>query len=172
MPWWTNFRKDSEMEIARHKVVTMDYTLTDEQGDVLDTSEGRGPLAYIHGIGSLIPGLEAELEGRSAGDEISVTVSPEQGYGVRDESLMQTLSREQFQGVEDLEVGMQFRAQSDSGERVVTVVGVEGDEITVDGNHPLAGMTLSFEAQVLEVRDATAEELDHGHVHGPGGHAH
>ncbi|MDA0745819.1 MAG: peptidylprolyl isomerase [bacterium] len=160
------------MQVEKDKVVAMEYTLTNGEGEVLDTSDGREPLAYIHGSGSIIPGLESALEGKSSGEQIQVAVSPEEGYGARDDSLMQTVPKDRFQGVEDLDVGMQFRAQSDQGEHVVTVVEVEGDEVTIDGNHPLAGETLHFDVTIVEVRDATGEELEHGHVHGPGGHHH
>lgn len=159
------------MEISKHKVVTMDYTLTDEQGTTIDTSEGREPLAYIHGVGNIIPGLEAALEGRSAGEQLQVKIAPEDGYGDRDESLLQVVPRDRFD-VEDVNVGMQFHAQSDDGVNVVTVVAVTDQDVTVDANHPLAGVTLNFDVEVKEVRDATEEELAHGHVHGPGGHEH
>ena len=161
------------MQISNQKVVSIDYTLTDDQNAVIDSSEDSEPLAYIQGIGSLIPGLENALEGKSAGDELSVSIQPDQAYGERDEALVQTVPREHFDGVENLQEGMQFRASSDDDENmVVTVVNIEGDQVTVDGNHPLAGQTLNFEVAVVEVRDATSEELEHGHVHGPGGHNH
>lgn len=160
------------MQIEKHKVVTIDYTLTDDGGQVLDTSEGREPLAYIQGIGNLVAGLEEALEGKSAGDSLTVAIPPEKGYGVRNDDLLQVVARDMFQGVDNLEVGMQFQAQTDDGMQIIQVMQVEGDEVTVDGNHPLADMNLNFEVTVVEVRDATAEELDHGHVHGPGGHHH
>lgn len=160
------------MQIEKHKVVTIEYTLTDNEGEVIDTSEGGEPLAYIQGVGSLIQGIESALEGRATGDELQVTVPPEKGYGERDDALVDTVAREAFAEVEDLEVGMRFRAQTDDGERIVVVADIEGDEVTVDGNHPLAGMELNFDLKVVDVRDATEEELEHGHVHGPGGHQH
>jgi len=150
----------------------MEYTLTGSDGTILDTSEGQEPLAYIQGTGNLIPGLESALEGKAAGDHLEVSLPPEEGYGVRDDSLMQTIAREQFEGVEDLQVGMQFEARDDEGEQVVTIVKIEEEVVTVDGNHPLAGEILNFNVDVVEVRDATSEELEHGHVHGPGGHHH
>lgn len=159
------------MEISKHKVVTMDYTLTDEQGNTIDTSEGREPLAYIHGVGGIIPGLEAALEGRTPGEQLQVKISPEDGYGDRDESLLQVVPRDRFD-VDDVNVGMQFHAQSDDGVSIVTVVAVTDENVTVDANHPLAGVTLNFDVEVKEVREATEEELSHGHVHGPGGHEH
>lgn len=159
------------MEISKHTVVTMDYTLTDAQGNTIDTSKGREPLAYIHGVGGIIPGLEAALEGRQPGEQLQVTIAPEDGYGDRDESLLQVVPRDRFD-VEDVTVGMQFHAQSEDGMSVVTVVAVTDDDVTVDSNHPLAGVTLNFDVEVKEVREATEEELAHGHVHGPGGHEH
>jgi FKBP-type peptidyl-prolyl cis-trans isomerase SlyD len=159
------------MQIANRKVVTIDYTLTNEKGEVLDSSKGQEPLSYIHGSGSIIPGLEAALEGKSAGEQLKVTIAPDDGYGDRDEGLVQEIPRNRFP-IPDVEVGMQFQAQGAGESRVVTVVGVDGDKVKVDANHPLAGVTLAFDVTVVEVRDATADELTHGHVHGPGGHDH
>lgn len=160
------------MQIAKHKVVTIDYTLTDDSGTIIDSSEGREPLAYIQGMNNIIPGLEAALEGKVVGDQLNVAIPPDQAYGERNDSLRQEVPKDRFDGAEDLEVGMQFHAQTEAGPLVVTVVGIEGDTVTVDGNHPLAGMTLTFDVKVVEVREASSEELDHGHVHGPGGHHH
>jgi len=161
------------MQITKDKVVSIDYTLTDPQGRVLDSSEGRQPLSYLQGTGSIIPGLERELEGRSAGERLQVTIEPADAYGERDERLVQAIPREAFGGIDNIQVGMQFQAQSPTGQRaIVRVVDVADDEITVDANHPLAGVALTFDVTVRDVRDATAEELAHGHVHGPDGHAH
>jgi FKBP-type peptidyl-prolyl cis-trans isomerase SlyD len=160
------------MHISNQKVVTIDYTLTDEQGDVLDTSQGNEPLSYIQGTGSIIPGLESALEGKSAGDALKVTIAPDQGYGERDEELVQAVPRERFPAGGEITVGMRFHAQGADGSHVVTVVGVDDKSVTVDANHPLAGVTLAFDVKVVEVREATADELKHGHVHGPGGHHH
>jgi len=160
------------MQISKNKVVSIDYTLTGDDGNVIDTSEGREPLAYIQGVGNIIPGLENALEGKTTGDRLTVKVTPEEGYGARDEGLQQIVNRDQFQGVEDLEVGMQFHAQTNQGVGVVTITAIEGEDVTVDGNHPLAGQNLNFDVAIVEVRDATSEELEHGHVHGPGGHEH
>ncbi|MBL8057998.1 MAG: peptidylprolyl isomerase, partial [Anaerolineales bacterium] len=144
-------------------------TLTDDAGTVIDSSNGQAPLAYLHGVGNLIPGLENALEGQAAGAALQVRVEPEHGYGVRDERLVQAVPREAFEGGE-IEVGMRFRARTDDGEMVFTVVEVGRDKVTVDGNHPLAGVPLNFAVTVVGVRDATAEELSHGHVHD--GHTH
>ena len=160
------------MQIAKNKVISIDYTLTDAQGTELDSSHGRGPFAYIHGIGNIIPGLEEALEGKSAGDQVNAVISPENAYGTRDEGLVQQLPRSQFDTDQDIEVGMQFQAMSESGPRVVTVVSVDTDNVTVDANHPLAGVTLHFDVTIKEIREATGEELNHGHVHGPDDHHH
>ena len=161
------------MIIAEDTVVLIHYTLTNDAGEVIDSSAGGDPLAYLHGQGNIIPGLEKALEGRQAGDSLNVRVEPVEGYGLRDEGLVQKVPRRAFGGVADVQPGMQFHAQSSGGHtRVVTVTHVQGDMVTVDGNHPLAGTPLNFEVEITEVREATAEELEHGHVHGPGGHHH
>jgi FKBP-type peptidyl-prolyl cis-trans isomerase SlyD len=160
------------MVIAADKVVLIHYTLTNDEGKVIDSSSGGDPLAYIHGHGNLIPGLERELEGKPAGTKLSVKIAPADGYGERDDGLVQRVPRRQFGGA-SVATGMQFQAQTSSGEaRVATVVGVVGDMVTVDMNHPLAGETLNFEVEITEIREASQEELEHGHVHGPGGHHH
>ncbi len=160
------------MKIADNKVALIHYTLTNATQDVLDSSEGQEPLAYIHGHGHIVPGLENALDGRSKGDRFSVTVSAQEGYGEHDEHLTQSVPRQMFSGVDEIEVGMQFHAQTEQGMQVVTVVEVADDTITIDGNHPLAGQDLHFDIEVVDVRDASAEELEHGHVHGEGGHHH
>ena len=156
------------MQITKHKVASIHYTLTDNDGKVLDSSVGREPLTYIQGIGNLIPGMENGLEGKSKGDKFNIKVSPEEGYGVKDEALTQNVPRSAF-GNQDIKVGMQFQTEQGS---VVTVSKVGLSDITVDANHPLAGVELNFDVEVLEIRSATEEELAHGHVHGPGGHHH
>ena len=160
------------MQIAKHKVATIDYTLRDTRNTVVDTSVGAEPLTYIHGTSSIIPGLEQALLGKSPGDKVSVSIAAADAYGERDDSLLQVVPKDRFETPEQLEIGMQFQAQGDDGVQVITVVKISGNEVTVDGNHPLAGMTLNFDVEVMDVRDATAEELDHGHVHGPDGHGH
>ena len=158
------------MQIAENKVVAIDYKLTDEDGKLLDSSEGREPLHYLHGANNIIPGLESALSGKASGDEVEVVVSPGDGYGERNEKLRQTMPKTDFP--EEVEVGMQFRASGDGQDVIVTVVDVKDDAVTIDGNHPLAGITLHFDVTVREVREASEEELAHGHVHGPGGHQH
>jgi FKBP-type peptidyl-prolyl cis-trans isomerase SlyD len=158
------------MKIAKNRVVSIDYTLTEVGGEVLDTSKGREPLSYLHGNGNIIPGLESSLEGKSAGEHLNVTIPPADAYGELDAEKMMDLPREQFAGIAEISIGMQFSARSDRGEQIVTVTSVQDDTITVDANHPLAGKTLNFDVTIVGVREATKEELDHGHVHGPGGH--
>ncbi len=160
------------MIISKDKVVSIEYTLRDDKGNILDSSDGHEPLAYLHGNGNLVPGLESQLEGRSANDSLKVSVAPADGYGVFEASQIVNVPRSQFTGVTDLSVGMQFTASGPDGDRIVTVTKIENDIVTVDGNHPLAGQTLNFDVKIVGVRDATAEEMSHGHVHGAGGHHH
>lgn len=160
------------MQVAKDKVVTIDYTLTDSEGTLLDSSEGREPLAYLHGANNIIPGLEKALEGKASGDSLKVTVEPKEGYGERDDNLQQEVPKEMFEGVDQVQPGMQFQAQTPAGTQIVTVKQVEDQTVTVDANHPLAGVTLNFQVDVREVREASSEELSHGHPHGPGGHDH
>jgi len=161
------------MLATKNKVVTIDYTLKNDDGEVIDSSEGNEPLAYIHGSGSIVVGLENALEGKKAGETLSVRVTPEEGYGVRNEEMTQVVPISAFEGVDNIEVGMQFQSADASGNmHIIAVVGIDGDDVTVDGNHPLADVHLNFDIDIKEVRDATTEEIDHGHVHGPGGHNH
>ncbi len=153
------------MVIAEKKVVSIHYKLTNEDGDLLQESTAGEPLSYLHGSGNIIPGLESALSGKATGDKLNVSVEPEQGYGARNDALVQELPRNVFQGIEDIQEGMQFQTRSEQGTQVITVTKVEGDLITVDGNHPLAGQKLNFEVEVDSVREATAEEIAHGHVH-------
>jgi FKBP-type peptidyl-prolyl cis-trans isomerase SlyD len=154
------------MQIQDQKVVTLDYTLKDQNGNVLDSTDGRGDFAYLHGAKNIIPGLESALEGKTSGDEVSVVLQPEEAYGQRDDALTKVVSRDVFDTDEDLKVGMQFRTQlSDGSNIVVTVIDIDNDKITIDGNHPLAGAVLDFDVKVINVRDATDEEVSHGHVH-------
>lgn len=160
------------MQVEEKKVVGIHYKLTDDNGQVLDSSENADPLMFIYGIGMLIPGLEKALLGKSKGDQLTVSINPEEAYGERDDALTQMVPKSQFDEPENLQVGMQFQVETEQGVLVVTVTEVTDQEVKIDGNHPLAGMTLNFDVTVEEVRDATNEELDHGHVHGPGGHHH
>jgi FKBP-type peptidyl-prolyl cis-trans isomerase SlyD len=160
------------MSIAQNSVVTIHYTLKDEAGEVIDSSRAGDPIAYLHGHGNLVPGLERELEGKNTGDKVNVSVTPDQGYGEYDNNLVQQVPRRAFQGIGNVTVGMRLHAQTPQGPRAVTVTRMVGDMVTIDANHPLAGKNLNFEVEITDVRDATEEELSHGHVHGEGGHHH
>jgi len=160
------------MQVAEKTVVGIHYKLTNDDGQVLDSSENKAPLVFIHGIGMLIPGLEKALVGKSKGDQLNVSIAPEEGYGVKDPALTQKVPKAQFEESEKIEIGTQFQVDTEQGAIIVTVTEVGDDEVTVDGNHPLAGMTLHFDVTVDEVREATEEEIAHGHVHGEGGHDH
>jgi FKBP-type peptidyl-prolyl cis-trans isomerase SlyD len=160
------------MNIQNDSVVLMHYILTNENGDIIDTSDGREPLAYIQGHQNIIPGLEKEMLGKKVGDKFKAVVQPEEGYGVSNPALVQVLDRSVFQGVDEIEVGMQFQAQLEDGPIIMSVTDVDGDNITIDGNHALADQVLTFDVEVVEIRNASAEELAHGHVHGVGGHHH
>ena len=156
--------------VAADAVVHIHYTLTLDSGEVVDSSQGREPLAYLHGHGNIVPGLEEQLNGRVVGDKLKAVVSPEKGYGERDPRGVQQAPRSAFPPDIDLQPGMQFQAEGPDGTpTMLTVSGVEGEEITIDLNHPLAGQTLNFDIEITEIRAATEEELGHGHVHGPGG---
>ncbi|WP_044406264.1 FKBP-type peptidyl-prolyl cis-trans isomerase [Thiomicrospira microaerophila] len=159
------------MKIEKNKVAQIDYTLTNSQCELLDKSDGEA-LAYLHGHHNLIDGLEAELEGKSAGDKFTVKVPAAKAYGEVEDFLIQQVPSDLFEGVEQLEVGMRFEAQSDQGMQSVEITAIDGDMVTVDANHPLAGQDLTFEVEVIDVRDASADEIDHGHAHGVGGHQH
>lgn len=152
------------MQIADNHVASFHYTLTNDAGDVLDSSREREPLAYLHGAGNIVPGLEKALSGRAQGDTMKVDVEPQEGYGERHDELVQTLPKSAFQGVPEVKAGMQFQANGQQGPILVTVAEVDGDNVTVDGNHPLAGQTLHFDVEVTEVREATEEERNNGQV--------
>ena len=161
-----------KVQISDSKVVLIHYTLTSDKGETLDSSDGNPPLAYIQGKWNIIPGLENALVGKVVGDKLNVTIPPQEAYGEHNDDLIQTMSRTSFQGIEDIQPGMQLQMESSEGPQMITVSKVEGDEITVDGNHPLAGEELTFDVEVGEIREATGEELEHGHVHSPGEHHH
>ena len=159
------------MKIAKESVALFHYTLKNDGGEILDTSEGEAPMAYLHGELNIVEGLEKAMEGKQAGDKFEVSVEAAEAYGEYDDSLVQPIPREQF-GEHPVEVGNQFHADTAIGPRVVTVIAVQDDQVVIDANHSLAGENLHFSVEVVEVREATKEELDHGHVHGPGGHHH
>jgi FKBP-type peptidyl-prolyl cis-trans isomerase SlyD len=156
------------MQIAKHKVASIDYTLTDSEGTVLDSSDGQDPLHYLHGVGEIIPGLERALEGQSTGAELNVVVEPTDGYGELQDQLKTEVPRAHFDDIDDLELGMQFRVPTDQDDyHVVTVVEMTDETVTVDGNHPLAGVTLKFALAVCDVRAATEAEIEQGHAGEP-----
>ena len=161
------------MKIETNKVVSMHYTLKNDKGETLDTSEGKTPLPYIHGTGAIIHGLEKELEGKVTGDKIDARIEPKDAYGEYSEENLKKVPKAGFQGNEELKEGMQVQVGMENGHHAIAIVSaVEGEEVTLDLNHPLAGMTLHFNVEIMDVRDAAPEELSHGHVHGPGGHQH
>lgn len=159
------------MQATRDTVVTFHYTLTGDDGAVIDASGGE-PMSYLHGHGNIIPGLEQALEGASAGFQSRVTVEPENAYGERRDEMVIGVAREQFDPSMELKPGVQVMANGPQGQVVFTIVEVGDEDVTLDGNHPLAGQRLHFDVEITEVRAATDEEKTHGHVHGPGGHHH
>jgi len=162
------------MNIEKNKVVQLHYTLTNDEGQVMDSSANGAPLAYIHGIGNLIPGLEKELEGKAAGDKLLAKIAPAEAYGEWEAGKQHVVPKSGFKGEgnEQLEIGMRVQVDTGQQQAIAMVTNIEDENVTLDLNHPLAGMTLHFDVEVVEVRDAAQEELDHGHVHGPGGHQH
>ena len=160
------------MIITTGSVVLFDYTLTDDEGEIIDSSAEEGALAYLHGEGQIVPGLEKAMEGKSAGNSFKVTVEPTEGYGLHDPAKITVVPADEIEGGDELEEGMQLETENESGEQTVVISKIEGNNVTIDGNHPLAGMPLHFDIQIREVRAATAEEIEHGHVHGTGGHQH
>ncbi len=159
--------------IGDQSVVNMHYKLTDNDGTVIDSSEGAQPLAYLHGAGNIIPGLEKALVGKAQGDKLQVKIEPKEGYGEINTDLIKIIEKKAFEGVDKIEVGMAFEAKAPDGStQNIIVKKVEGDDITIDTNHPLAGVTLNFDIQIVSVREATKEELDHGHTHDGHEHSH
>jgi len=160
------------MKIANDKVVSIHYTLRNDGGEVLDSSQNAEPLVYLHGKGNIIPGLETALLEKASGDKLNVTIIPEEAYGTRDENLVQDVPIDKFQEPDQIKVGSQVQIQTNQGVRVAVIAKMDAETVTLDMNHPLADQTLHFDVEVMEIRDASAEELSHGHVHGPGGHQH
>jgi len=153
------------MQISNHKVVSFHFTLTNDAGNTIDSSEGGDPLAYLHGEQNSIAGLENALEGKGVGDKLNVSLDAADAYGEYNPALTEVVPSTMFQGVDNIEVGMEFQAETSEGVQVVRIAEVDGDNVTVDGNHPLAGQALNFDVEVTDIRDATAEELEHGHIH-------
>lgn len=160
------------MKVSEGKVVSIHYTLTGDTGEVLDSSQGREPLAYLQGHGNIIPGLENALVDKEPGDKLKVTVKPEEAYGVRNESLVQDVPLSNFQDPKEIKEGVRIRVETNQGVSIAVVSKMAGETVTLDMNHPLAGETLHFDVEITEVREALKEEIEHGHVHGPGGHHH
>jgi len=159
------------MELTKNTVATINYHLKDDDGNTIDQSSD-GSFSYLHGANNIIPGLETALEGKQAGDEVSVTVPPERAFGQPRADAVRRLSKKYFANPRQLKPGMRTALRTESGSQPVTVVKVGGKVVDVDTNHPYAGLTLTFVIDVVDVRPASAEEIDHGHAHGPGGHAH
>ena len=160
------------MLIEKNKVVLMHYTLTDNKGEVIGSTEGDVPLAYIQGKGNIIPSLEVEMEGKKAGDKFKVDISAEHAYGKRNPELVHVVDKSVFQGDEEITIGLKVNVQTSNGDSIAIVTAFDDKTITLDLNHPLADKDLIFDVEVVEVRDATEIEIEHGHVHGPGGHHH
>ncbi len=158
----------SFMQISEKMAVTIHYKLKNESGEQLDSSHGEEPMVYLHGYGQIIPGLENALLGKVVGDKFSVTIAPADAYGERRDDRVQVVPMSMFDGVKKVEVGMQFHADTSHGENVVTVTSLDGDQATIDGNHPLAGESLTFDVDVVDIRPATEDELSHKHIHGEG----
>ena len=163
----------ANMKVGKDKVVLMHYTLKNDAGDVIDSSDGADPLPFLQGHGNIIPGLESALEGSKVGDKLEVSIKPEEGYGVRMKDAIQEIPSSALKGVDEVKVGMQLQSQDQDGNAfLVNVTKIEDDKITVDANHPLAGETLHFSVSIESIRKAEAEELSHGHVHADGNHHH
>src|SRR5579872_2848601 len=159
------------MKIADKKAVAIEFTLKDDKGEVIETSVGKDPLWYLHGLGNLVPGLEKALEGKDAGETVDVKLAAADAYGERDEDEVRKVPLRKLKAPR-IQVGGRYQMQAEDGLRVVVVKSVTGDYALVDGNHPLAGQALHFVVKIIEVREATKDELEHGHVHGPEGHGH
>jgi len=158
------------MKVAKNTVVSIAYTLKDTEGNILDTAEESSPLVYLHGCGNLIVGMERAIDDRAVGESFEITIPPDEAYGTFDDELVWELDKSQFEGVGDFEVGSQFLLEMDDQQILVEIVEIQDEFVIVDGNHELADETLEFEVKVVDVRDATPEEIEHGHVHGPEGH--
>ena len=155
------------MQVIKDAVASIHYTLKNDEGMVLDTSEGRDPLPYLHGAGNIVPGLEAALEGKTAGEEVQVRIEPAEAYGEKNDQMIQTIPREHMPEGVELQVGMQLQAQTPDGQaQVVTIVALTNTDVTLDGNHPLAGVALNFAVEIVDVRKATQAEISSGQVLG------
>ena len=159
------FSKGVYMSISKNQVVTIDYTLKDEEGEIMDSSDGREPLSFIQGNGMVIPGIEEAVSEKNEGDNFSATIEPSEGYGEYNDELIFELPKDRLQGLDDVQVGMHVQAETKEGTQILTVKEIHDDSIVFDANHPLAGQTLFFDITIKDVREATSEEIDHGHLH-------
>jgi len=160
------------MIVEKDKAVSFHYTLKNAEGEQMETSREKDPMSYLHGANNIIPGLEKAMEGHAVSDEFSVTVEPEEAYGVRNENNVQRVPLKRLKGIGKISVGQVLNLQTNEGQVQVTVLKVGRFNIDVDGNHPLAGRQLTFDVEIMDIREASEEELEHRHVHGPGGHQH
>ena len=162
------------MEISKNKIASLSYTLKNDDGQILDQADKENPFLYMHGTGGIIKGLESALENKKVDENFNVIISPEDAYGEHDPALTEAVPRTMFEGISDenLVAGAQFHAQTAQGTQIITIADVEGDMVKIDANHPLAGQTLHFEVAVLDIRDASEDEIAHGHPHMPGGCGH
>ncbi|MGB1017808.1 MAG: FKBP-type peptidyl-prolyl cis-trans isomerase [Chitinophagales bacterium] len=160
------------MNITENAVVQMHYKLTNKEGMLLDSSEGREPLTYMHGKQMLIPGLENQLNGKEVGNKFVAEVPAAEAYGQKSDEMIHLVPKENFKGDGELKPGLQIQIDTNQGQQMAIITKVEGNDVTIDMNHPLAGMDLSFDVEIVDIREATKEEIEHGHVHGPGGHQH
>ena len=160
------------MIVEKDKAVSFHYTLKNADGEQMETSREKDPMSYLHGANNIIPGLEKTMEGHEVNDEFSVTVEPEEAYGVRNENNVQRVPMKRLKGIGKVSVGQVLNLQTNQGQVQVTVLKVGRFNVDVDGNHPLAGQALTFDVEITDIREASAEELEHKHVHGPGGHQH
>ncbi|MBZ4202514.1 MAG: peptidylprolyl isomerase [Methylovulum sp.] len=158
------------MQVADNIAVTIHFTLTDDDGEIIDSSIGEEPMTYLHGSGQVITGLEKALLGKTVGEKFTIRIEPEEAYGVFSEDRIEVIPRDMFDEGDVIEVGMQFEADVAENPAIITIVAVEGDNVTIDSNHPLADVALTFEVEIIGLRPATEEELEHGHVHGEGCH--
>jgi FKBP-type peptidyl-prolyl cis-trans isomerase SlyD len=168
--FFLNYPEGFIMQVADNTAVSIHYTLTNDNGEVLDSSIGKDTLEYLHGSGNIISGLEKALFGKVAGDKLNVRIAAKDAYGEFANEMIQVIQRSMFEGIDTIEVGMQFHADVNYGTGVVTVTAIDGDNVTIDGNHPLAGQDLTFDVEIVSIRPATAEEKAHGHIHGEGCH--
>ena len=160
------------MKIEKNKVVSIHYTLKDDKGKLMDSSVDKSPLPFIQGIGQLISGLENQLEGKEKGEKLKAKIAPVDAYGEYRDDMVFEVEKKGFKGDEELKVGLQVEVELEEGKSIAIVSKIDGEDVTLDLNHPLAGQTLHFDVEIMDVREPTEEELTHGHVHGPGGHQH